>query len=135
MPGLETLAVATGQLLQLRLQRVDAFAAHVLDRAAAENAVGGPFYPGIDVSWLIRARELYAEPFRFRTQREPAGERPRAYFQHETARLSNAEVEKPRIGAFATTVDNTDGSAAAARQFLVVTDPAPRGGPDRRFPG
>ena len=25
-----------------------------LDRAALENSVGGPFYPGIEVSWLVR---------------------------------------------------------------------------------
>jgi len=37
-----------------------------LDRAAAEGAVGGPFFPGIEVSWLIRVPELYSEPFRLR---------------------------------------------------------------------
>ena len=38
---------------------------HGLDQAALENSVGGPFYPGIEVSWLIRRRELYAGAFRF----------------------------------------------------------------------
>jgi hypothetical protein len=37
-----------------------------LDRAALENCVGGGFYPGIEVSWLIRKRELFSEPFRIR---------------------------------------------------------------------
>lgn len=35
-----------------------------LDRAALENCVGGPFYPGIEVSWLVRRLEIYSEPFR-----------------------------------------------------------------------
>jgi hypothetical protein len=39
---------------------------HDLDRAALENCVGGPFYPGIEVSWLIRYPELYLRAFRLR---------------------------------------------------------------------
>jgi len=39
---------------------------HGLDRAALENASGGAFFPGIEVSWLIRDPSLYAEPFRIR---------------------------------------------------------------------
>jgi len=35
-----------------------------LDQAALENCVGGAFYPGIEVSWQIRAPSLYSEPFR-----------------------------------------------------------------------
>lgn len=35
-----------------------------LDRAALENCVGGPFFPGIEVSWLVRIKEIYREPFR-----------------------------------------------------------------------
>src|SRR5262249_20463383 len=30
-----------------------------LDRAALENCVGGPFFPGIEVSWLIRNPGIY----------------------------------------------------------------------------
>ena len=37
-----------------------------LDQAALENCVGGPFYPGIEVSWLIRHTSLYASAFRLR---------------------------------------------------------------------
>jgi hypothetical protein len=47
-----------------------------LDQAAAQNSVGGPFYPGIDVSWLIRTKELYAEPFRFKISPTPENEKP-----------------------------------------------------------
>jgi hypothetical protein len=47
-----------------------------LDQAAAQNSVGGPFYPGIDVSWLIRTNELYAEPFRFKISPIPENEKP-----------------------------------------------------------
>jgi hypothetical protein len=45
-----------------------------LDKAAADNSVGGPFYPGIDCSWLIRTPELYVAPFRFRIPPQPAAE-------------------------------------------------------------
>jgi hypothetical protein len=41
-----------------------------LDCAATENSVGGPFYPGIEVSWLIRVKALYSEPFRLNIPRE-----------------------------------------------------------------
>ena len=44
-----------------------------LDRAAVENSVGGPFYPGIEVSWLIRCKELFAEPLRIATTRVQLG--------------------------------------------------------------
>ncbi|AKI99600.1 hypothetical protein ATI61_109208 [Archangium gephyra] len=37
-----------------------------LDFAALDNSVGGPFFPGIDVSWLIRHENVYAEPFRIK---------------------------------------------------------------------
>jgi hypothetical protein len=39
---------------------------HGLDCAALENCVGGPFYPGIEVSWLIRQPEIYAGAFRLK---------------------------------------------------------------------
>jgi hypothetical protein len=35
-----------------------------LDRAALENAQGGAFFPGIEVSWQIRNPNLFSEPFR-----------------------------------------------------------------------
>ena len=44
---------------------------HGLDRAALENCVGGPFYPGIEVSWLIRELSLYTEAFRLRDPNVP----------------------------------------------------------------
>src|SRR5262245_53057035 len=45
-----------------------------LDFAATQNCVGGPFYPGIEVSWLIRAKDLYSEPFRLNFSRKPESE-------------------------------------------------------------
>jgi hypothetical protein len=45
-----------------------------LDRAGVENCVGGPFYPGIEVSWLIRAKTLFSEPLRLNVPREPEAE-------------------------------------------------------------
>jgi len=41
-----------------------AITAEGLDRAAMENSVGGPFFPGIDCSWIVRRPELYGTPFR-----------------------------------------------------------------------
>ncbi len=35
-----------------------------LDKAALENCVGGPFYPGIEASWFIRDHYQFSEPFR-----------------------------------------------------------------------
>ena len=49
-----------------------------LDQAAMENCVGGPFYPGIEVSWLIRVKDLYSEPLRLNVPREPEDENPPA---------------------------------------------------------
>lgn len=37
-----------------------------LDRAALENCVGAPFFPGIETSWLIRNPAVYSEPFRIK---------------------------------------------------------------------
>jgi len=45
-----------------------------LDLAALENCVGGPFYPGIEVSWLIHQTRLYSEPFRLNALRTPENE-------------------------------------------------------------
>jgi hypothetical protein len=47
-----------------------------LDQAATENCVGGPFFPGIEVSWLIRVKDLYSEPFRLRIPLTPESESP-----------------------------------------------------------
>ena len=47
---------------------------HGLDFAAAEHCVGGPFYPGIEVSWIVRRPEIYEEPFRLRVPRAPESE-------------------------------------------------------------
>lgn len=47
-----------------------------LDRAAAESCVGGAFYPGIEVSWLIRNPKVYSEfwgPFRIDPWQRDAG--------------------------------------------------------------
>lgn len=35
-----------------------------LDRTALERCVGGPFFPGIEASWLVTQPSLYLEPFR-----------------------------------------------------------------------
>lgn len=43
-----------------------------LTRAALEACIGGPFYPGIEATYLIAQRETYIEPFRI-DPRHPAG--------------------------------------------------------------
>jgi hypothetical protein len=45
-----------------------------LDRAGVEGCVGGPFFPGIEVSWLIRAKDLFSEPLRLDIPRQPDSE-------------------------------------------------------------
>ena len=35
-----------------------------LDRAALQAAVGGAFFPGVEIGWLVRDPSIYAEPFR-----------------------------------------------------------------------
>jgi hypothetical protein len=42
-----------------------------LDRAALDRAVGGPFFPGIEVSWLVRSDKIYVEPFRVKFGAKP----------------------------------------------------------------
>jgi hypothetical protein len=39
---------------------------HDLDRAALENCIGGPFYPGIECGWQVRNANLFIEPFRLK---------------------------------------------------------------------
>lgn len=38
-----------------------------LDRATLENCVGGPFCPGIEMTWLSRNLKIYSEPFRIKS--------------------------------------------------------------------
>ena len=37
---------------------------HALDRAHLENILGGPFHPGIELTWTMRLRSMWSEPFR-----------------------------------------------------------------------
>ncbi len=37
---------------------------HGLDRASLDACVGGPFFPGIEVGWLVREPSLYRRAFR-----------------------------------------------------------------------
>jgi hypothetical protein len=41
-----------------------------VDRAALENAVGGAFMPGIEVTWISRNPAIYEAPFRIRRKRD-----------------------------------------------------------------
>lgn len=45
-----------------------------LDMAATDNSVGGPFFPGIDCSWIIREPGLYSSPFRLQVPSQPISE-------------------------------------------------------------
>jgi peptidoglycan hydrolase-like protein with peptidoglycan-binding domain len=42
-----------------------------LDRAALESCIGGPFYPGIEASYLIAREDTYESPFRIKRTLEP----------------------------------------------------------------
>jgi hypothetical protein len=46
------------------LIQVAKITANGLDKAALENCIGGPFYPGIEASWFIRDQYRFMEPFR-----------------------------------------------------------------------
>ena len=46
----------------------DVNAADALTRAALDNCVGAPLCPGIEMSWIARVLEIYAEPFRIRSR-------------------------------------------------------------------
>lgn len=37
---------------------------HALDRAHLENILGGPFHPGIELTWTMRLRSMWKRPFR-----------------------------------------------------------------------
>lgn len=48
---------------------------HVLTRGALDACLGGPFHPGIEVTWPMRHARLYSEPYRLRVDDdEPAVE-------------------------------------------------------------
>lgn len=46
----------------------DANAADALTRAVLDNCVGAPLCPGIEMTWIARLLEIYAEPFRIRNR-------------------------------------------------------------------
>jgi L-Lysine epsilon oxidase N-terminal/L-lysine epsilon oxidase C-terminal domain len=39
---------------------------HALDRAPLENILGGPFRPGIELTWTMRLKSMWREPFRLK---------------------------------------------------------------------
>ena len=45
-----------------------------LDRASLQFCVGGPFFPGIEITYVARNRDWYAEPFRFDVKRFEPGD-------------------------------------------------------------
>jgi hypothetical protein len=48
---------------------------HLLTRAALDACLGGPFHPGIEVTWPMRHARIYSEPYRLRVDDdEPAVE-------------------------------------------------------------
>jgi len=42
---------------------------HALDRGSVANCVGGPFSPGIEVTWSVRNPKLYSAPYRIKHRR------------------------------------------------------------------
>ena len=45
-----------------------------LQRAALESCVGGAFYPGIEVPWIVRSKDLYAGAFRINSAAHRPGD-------------------------------------------------------------
>ena len=43
----------------------------VLDFAALDNTIGGPFHPGCEMTWPMRQRLMYDGPFRVKQRRSP----------------------------------------------------------------
>jgi hypothetical protein len=43
----------------------------LLDRAALDACMGGPFHPGIEATWIMRRPSLYSAPFRLRVKSSP----------------------------------------------------------------
>ena len=37
---------------------------HALDRAHLEDVLGGPFHPGIELTWILRRASMWVEPYR-----------------------------------------------------------------------
>jgi hypothetical protein len=56
-----------GSIAQLAIAEQPA----ALDRAAGESCVGGPFFPGIEMSYTSRDAAWYAEPYRLRADLAP----------------------------------------------------------------
>lgn len=48
---------------------------HALDRTNLEECLGGPFHPGIELTWTLRVASLWARPFRLNIL--PEGTEPR----------------------------------------------------------
>jgi L-lysine 6-oxidase len=45
---------------------------HPLDRGSVGNCVGGPFSPGIEVTWSVRNPKIYSGPYRIKHRRNGA---------------------------------------------------------------
>lgn len=52
--------------------------AEALNQAALEECLGGPFHPGIELTWTMRVASMWKEPFRLNVMSE--GETPRDNF-------------------------------------------------------
>lgn len=66
-----------------------------LDRAALDRAVGGPFFPGIEASWLTRLHKVYAAPFRVKVGAQAEDFTLGAF---KTSGVSGLPGEKKKVG-------------------------------------
>jgi hypothetical protein len=48
---------------------------HALDEASLESCLGGPFHPGIELTWTLRVGSMWQEPFRLNVL--PEGQQPK----------------------------------------------------------
>ncbi|MCY4046167.1 MAG: LodA/GoxA family CTQ-dependent oxidase [Cellvibrionales bacterium] len=58
---------------------------HHLERAALEECLGGPFHPGIELTWILRNPLLWDAPYRLKILDESIQSAPQDYGEHLTS--------------------------------------------------
>lgn len=102
-----------------------------LDRASLEFCVGGAFFPGIEITYIARYPELYAEPFRFDGKKLVPGEITRRMAVPWQADFYECQVhwwpaQRPddvlSAEAYAQAVDDFSAELRAGKLAQAVTD-------------
>lgn len=67
-----------------------------LDRAPLEDCLGGPFHPGIELTWTLRLASVWEQPFRLRLL--PEGDEPRMDFGDQLTPVVALAADGPLRG-------------------------------------